>query len=96
MPDQDTGQTMSKKYELLTARYRSAAPPLQAAKPSMASHMLAQVLDTSCGSVLEPLGCHAACIRTITSNVQGLRPYPIGRRVVHASAGLLVWSVTQD
>lgn len=25
MPDQDTGQTMSKKYELLTARYRSAA-----------------------------------------------------------------------
>ena len=70
MPDQDTGQTMSKKYELLTARYRSAAPLLQAAKPSMASHMLAQVLDTSCGSVLEPLRCHAACIRTITSNLQ--------------------------
>ena len=25
MPDQEVGQTMSKKYELLTARYRSAS-----------------------------------------------------------------------
>ncbi len=37
MPDQETGQTMSKKYELLTARYRSAASPLQCSKPSLAS-----------------------------------------------------------
>ena len=27
MPDQEVGQTMSKKYELLTARYRSVSTP---------------------------------------------------------------------